>query len=112
MSLGNQTIHRIYTCLNCKGQIAYKEQVKDKWRKKCPFCNKNSLLLDKAVLSLSTIIGLNESKTFLSLAQKNTERRNKELGIKKKKKPFWRKKDKVNFEVLKNPTKYVNEGYT
>ena len=110
MSLGNQTIHRIYSCSNCKGQLAYKEKVKDKWRKRCPFCNKNSLLLDKAVLTLSTIIGLNEPKTFKSLAEKNTERRNKELGIKKKRNPFWRKSNKVNFEVLKNPNRYVSEG--
>jgi hypothetical protein len=114
MSIADSTIHRIYSCTNedCKCQVAFKELVKDKWRKKCPFCKKHSLVLDRASVTLSTFVDNNVAKTMGMASQQNTARREKENPLPKKEIPFWRQKEKINFNVLKNPQKYIATGQT
>lgn len=111
MSIADSTIVRIYSCSNCNCQISFKEQVKDKWKKRCPFCKKHSLVLDKATVTLSTFIDSNTPKTMGMASQQNTARREKENPIEKKKTPFWRSKEKINFNILKNPEKYITTGH-
>src|SRR5688500_17814507 len=112
MSLSEVKICRIYDCTNeaCKAQVAYNETLGDKWRKVCPFCKKHSLLLDRAVSSLSVFTDSTKAKTLGMLGQVNQQRREKEEGIQKKAKPFWRQKDRVNFNVLRNPAQYITTG--
>ena len=112
MGIADQTIHRIYDCTNeeCGCKVSFKEKVKNKWRKKCPFCNKKTLVLDKAVLSISTFVDTNTPRTMGMQSQVNTARREKENPLPKKELPFWRQKEKINFNILKNPQKYISTG--
>jgi type IV secretory pathway VirD2 relaxase len=117
-SFFDSTIHRIYECTNkkCEAKIHLEEQVKDMWKTTCPFCEKESLQLESAQLVAPVFIDLNKPKTIGSLGEKNYQlaiKEGRDTGIKKKdkKKPWWRKNDKVNFNVLKNPNKYVETGY-
>lgn len=115
MPLKDQTIHRVYACTDpaCEAKICYKETVGDPWRKLCPFCNKESLILDSAHLDLSTIMDLSKPKTIGTLGEKNYREAVKQGKIqpKKKFKPFWRKKDKIDFSILKNPNNYIQTGH-
>jgi hypothetical protein len=112
MSLTEQSIQRIYRCTNkeCETELAYKEKVGDKWRKKCPLCGKHSLLLDRANLNISTMVDTYMAKTLGSISDQNSRRKEKEEGFNKKPKPFWRNSDKINYNILKNPNQYVNKG--
>lgn len=115
MPLSEQTIHRIYDCKNaeCAAKIALTEKVGDPWMKTCPFCEQDTLLLDKAVLSLSGIVGMKNRTTLGSLSDENRRSYEKEHGKDKFHKdiPFWRKSSKLNMEILKNPQKYVETGH-
>ena len=112
MSLSDQKIVRIYQCTHkaCEAKMSYIEAVGKKWRKMCPICRKRSLVLDSAHLNISTFIDVNNPRTFGGCSDKNTYRREKEGLAPKKETPFWRKNKKINYNVLKNPKKYVETG--
>lgn len=112
MPIADQTINRLYRCTNeeCETEVAYKEKVSQKWRKKCPFCKKHTLILESGNLSMTLMIDVKKPTTLGSLGQVNQARKDKEEGVKGPTRPFWRKKDKVDFNVLKNPKKYIMEG--
>lgn len=112
MSVGDVSIHRVYSCSNnqCGCQIAYKERVKDKWRKRCPFCKKHSLILDKATTNISFVKSYKDFSTFGMISDQNKKRLEQEEGVKENKTPFWRKSKKINFNVLRNPAKYIQTG--
>jgi putative FmdB family regulatory protein len=110
----NSTVYRIYKCDNCKYEFDIIQTISDKWKKKCPNCKKNQLFIKEAQLNMSLIIDSQIPKTVGTLAEKNTEKLSKQgkidLKSKKKSKPFWRDKDKINYNILKNPEKYVSTG--
>ena len=116
MSLAEMLIKRIYKCTNekCKGEILYEQKVKDKFRKRCPFCHKHSLII-KEVLSCFTIID-KTPKTLGTLGEKNFKELAKYSDMSEyqpKPKQWWRKnKKKIDYTILKNPAKYVEKGYT
>lgn len=112
MALSDQKIVRVYKCTNepCEAQMSYMETVSKKWRKKCPICKKRSLVLESASLNISTFIDLQNPKTFGGCSDKNMIRREKEGSQEDKKPPFWRKNKKINYNILKNPKKYVDTG--
>ena len=112
MALADQRIIRVYRCTNeaCEAEMSYIETVSKKWRKACPICKKRSLVLEKANLSISTLVDLNNPKTFGGCSDKNIARREKEGLAPKKETPFWRKGKKINYNILKNPKKYVETG--
>jgi len=115
MSILDVEIYRIYRCCACQGEIGYAQKPTDDWIKTCPLCNKDELLLHKAISNISTIVGFNDPKTLGALAEKNSREREKQglsnKGIKDKgEKPWWRKNSKINFDVLKNPNRYIEQG--
>jgi len=117
MGLFDQDITNTYKCEECKGEIAVKQLVKDPWVKTCPFCQKETLIHKSGNLGMSFFIDQENPKSIGMLGQKNTERALKEgktlkdLGFKEKApKPWWRKSEKINYDVLKNPTRYTMEG--
>lgn len=113
-------VHRHYKCRNpeCEAEIVKTQKCTEDFIRICPFCGKEEFSL---VSGTSTIIGtvdLQEGKTIGSIAEKNTQRRLKEgtikpedalnwQGKKKKPRPWWRKTDKPDFSILKNPKKYM-----
>ncbi len=114
MGISDFSINRVYACTNqdCKCQLAIQQKVSDKWRKKCPFCHKMSLVLESACMNLSTMIDTKVPKTLGSMSQHNRKRDEIEKGVEPSKpKPFWRSKQKINYEVLKNPQKYIATGH-
>jgi hypothetical protein len=117
-SFFDSTVHRIYACENseCEAKIHCEETVKDPWQKVCPFCNQESLILESANLAAPAFIDLKQPKTVGSLGEKNYEKAVKEgkkTGVEREgRTPFWRKNKKINYNVLKNPNKYINTGYT
>jgi hypothetical protein len=116
-SFFDSSIYRVYSCTNekCSGKIGCNEMVKDKWQTQCPFCQEESLVLDSAHLAMPAFIDLNQPKTIGSLGEKNAEkarREGKQLGTTQPHKPFWRNKNKIDFNVLKNPNNYIQTGYT
>ncbi len=112
MALSDQIVSRVYKCDNpdCAAEIAYEQKVSDPWKKKCPFCKKMKLYIDSGSMNISLTINLNNPRTLGLVAEKNRERAEKEGKIFGRKKPFWRKKDKIDFSILKNPKKYVETG--
>ncbi len=112
MAISDLEVIRIYSCTNaeCAGQLSMKQKASEKWRKKCPFCKKFSLVLDSASLTISTFIDTKKPKTLGSMSQENRKRKEKEFGPEVDTKPFWRKSKKIDFNILKNPRKYVQSG--
>ena len=115
-TLANTIIKRVYRCINkkCMAEMLYTQKVKDKFRKKCPCCNKHSLII-KSSVSPFTFID-KEPRTLGTLGEKNLKEVSKYVDIPEaqpKPKPWWRKnKKKIDYTILKNPTKYVEKGYT
>lgn len=108
-------ITRIYKCHNCKAVLRVTQHCSEGFLKECPFCYKDELLIESGKSSMSFIIRGDGNRTIGSIAEENTRRREKETGEafpgrKKKEKPWWRKSDKVNTEILKNPEKYILTG--
>lgn len=106
-SVWNQYINRVYKCTNCECVISYKEKVTKSFRKKCPLCSTNCLLFETADSPFTVFIDLNKPKTLGAISDQNIKRKEVERASKKKKKPWWRKTDKINFDILKNPTGYL-----
>ncbi len=113
--LAEQTIYREYRCTNpnCEAKISFTQKAKDKWKKVCPFCRKHSLLMEHANMALSGLIDTKKAKTFGAVSDENRLRKQKETGIDTmapKAPPFWRKKNKIDYSILKNPKKYIETG--
>jgi hypothetical protein len=116
MSIFDSDITRIYKCTNieCEGIISCKQKVKDDWIKTCPFCGKDELVIESGEINMSIMFDLNKPKTLGMVSQKNADRKIKEgnltFNADKKKVPFWRKNKKINYDILKNPNRYIAEG--
>ncbi len=110
------SVYRIYKCDNCEGIIGLKQKVKDKWKKKCPICSKYKLFIQSGSLKLELMIDHTIPKTLGSLAEKNRDKRLKEgkdtKGFKDTHSPtpLWRDNKKINYDILKNPAKYIEKG--
>lgn len=102
-------VYRIYKCYECEGEIGVEQTLKDDWLKECPFCSKEALLIKEGNLASQAMVDVKKPKTLGSLSEKNRDKKIKEgedtTGMRKK--PFWRDSHKINFDILKNPTKYV-----
>lgn len=111
MSIADATTNRTYKCDQCSYEFTLRQQIKDKWKKKCPNCGKNKLYLLSADISVSASIDTKKAKTVGFQADLNTERMAKEGTLPEgPKKPWYRKGRKPNLDVLKNPRKYVETG--
>lgn len=114
MSINNIEIKRIYRCCNkeCEGIIQTTQMATEDFLKTCPFCHQEELVIETAKLNLSFFIDTNKPKTFGAQSDLNTKQREKEFGKKphSKDKPWYRKSDKVDFQILRNPHKYIVEG--
>ena len=112
--LAESTIYRKYRCLNCQVIIGCKQLVKDDWLRVCPHCEKEELIIQSGELSVSVLTDINKPKTIGTLSEQN--RREKErrgdtdIDKRKADKPWWRKDKKINYDVLKNPTEYIQTG--
>ena len=107
-------ICRIYKCHNkmCGCKISVVQKLTDDWLTTCPFCHQEELYVESGKMSLSVAIDTHNPKTLGMLASKNTESKLKtgEITHNSKQRPWWRKKDKVDFDVLKKPDRYIFEG--
>lgn len=92
------------------GIISIKQKATEDFIKTCPFCHQEELIIETAKLSISTYIDMSKPKTFGSQSELNTKNKEKESQKSKNKKPWYRKQDKVNFNILKNPHKYITTG--
>jgi hypothetical protein len=118
MGIFDSTIVRYYRCTDekCQGEICVEEKVKDDWQTKCPFCGLESLILDRADSNISIFMDYSKPKTIGALAEQNTKEKIKTGEMEqiqkeeRKNLPFWRKSKKINYQVLKNPQKYIREG--
>ena len=98
------TVTRVYKCCKCEGMIAVEQQASEDFLKDCPFCKKPELLIESGHTNLSFVVDLNKPKTVGALAEKNRKYAiNEGLYDKKTKK-------KYNYDILKNPNKYIAEG--
>ncbi|TXT66086.1 MAG: hypothetical protein BAJALOKI3v1_50086 [Promethearchaeota archaeon] len=115
MSIANCNVYRVYRCCNCKAEIGINQLASDDWFKNCPMCKQDELIIKSAKLSINTIVDGQTPQTIGSLADKNRDIKLKNGEIKEKKKPprpWWRKSDKINFDILKNPRRYIETGKT
>lgn len=106
-------ITRVYECKSCESVVAFEESASKAFRKRCPVCNKHALLLKEGISNLSIFVDSTRPKTLGALAEKNTEdklKRGESIEDPLRKKPFWRKSNKINYKVLSNPGKYVQTG--
>jgi putative FmdB family regulatory protein len=109
----DSSIERTYECLSCKHKFCVVQKLKDKWKKRCPSCKKHELVITDSNTNVQTMVDVNKPKTLGCLADKNRDRKEKlgETTEGMRKKPFWRKDYKINYNILKDPNKYVKKGY-
>ena len=114
MGIEDCTIYRTYRCDACKALVQYEQKTTDKWKKKCPICNKNKLYLDSAHTTIDTIMELNSPISLGMIGSKNFQRAERDgtlpKGIENKKRPFWRKSKRPDSRILKNPEKFIRTG--
>lgn len=111
-------ISRVYRCTSCQYQEHVVQKASDDFLHKCPACKKDDLVIEEANCGLNVAVGINSPKTIGALAEKNRtiKERNGELspkdidGLRGTKKPWWRKKNKIDYSILKNPEKYIKKG--
>lgn len=115
-SLFDAEVYRVYKCTDdtCDASIGVTQAAKDPWLIKCPFCEKDTLVIHSGSLkNIHTLVGVNSPTTLGSLAEQNTLEKKKKGESTKREggfKPWWRKDDKVNFNILKNPKRYIETG--
>lgn len=110
-NLANSIVKRTYKCSSCGTLHYFEQKASEKFKKKCPNCGKRELYIHEAVSSVG--IDMKEVKTVGMLADINTRRMEKEGTLPtegKKKRPWWRKSDKIDQRILKNPIKYIETG--
>lgn len=111
MSLKDIEIYRTYKCTECEGIIGLTQGAVDDFIKDCPFCGRQTMLMDSAETNLTFLFDLKKPKTLGMIAQTNEASNEKEYGPAEPKwKPWWRDKHRVNFDILKNPSRYIEEG--
>lgn len=114
MSINNIEINRIYRCCNkkCEGMIQITQKATEDFLKACPFCHQDELVIETAKLNLSFFIDANKPKTFGAQSDLNTKHREQMFGKKQKSPntPWYRKSDRVDFKILRDPHKYITEG--
>lgn len=112
----DSVIRRIYSCENkdCLAKVGYDQKITANFKKKCPVCKKNTLLLYSGELNTCIIMDSKQPKTIGSLGEKNyqnAEKEGKDIFKRKNAKiPFWRNDRQVNIDALKNPSKYIETG--
>ena len=98
------TVTRVYKCSKCDGVIAVDQDASECFLRDCPFCHQEELLIESGHMNISFVIDLNKPKTVGALAESNKKYAiNEGLYDKKTKK-------KYNYDILKNPNKYIVEG--
>jgi DNA-directed RNA polymerase subunit RPC12/RpoP len=110
-NLSDSIVKRTYRCLSCKTDHYFEQKASEKFKKKCPNCGKRELYIHEA--SSSVGIDMKKVKTVGMLADINTRRMEKEGTLPqmgKKKRPWWRKSDKIDQRILKDPIKYIETG--
>lgn len=113
-----QSVYRVYQCLNpeCQGEFGTTQGACDEFCKICPACGLEELVIKFANASFISLIGINQARTFGMIGQKNQQEKERREGIKKKHIPSWRsgnkRESKINFDILKNPNKYIETGET
>jgi hypothetical protein len=113
MSIAESTVDRVYECLCCKAEISVKQLATEGFHKECPLCEKDELVIKSARSSVNIQIEPNSPKTMGMIAQKNTREMEKEQKVPPgttQKTPWWRKEKKINYDILKNPTKFIETG--
>ena len=116
-------VNRHYRCRNdeCAAEIVITQMATDDFVRLCPFCEQETMGLVSGDCKISMVMDLTKAKTVGSVAEKNRARmeKNGEItkdqaeswsGKKKAKRPWWRKTDKINFDILKNPKRYIQTG--
>lgn len=102
-----------YECESCNHRMEQRQSMKDKPLRKCPSCRKNKL-----TRIISGGMGFYDMtpKTLGGIADRNA-RDLRKAGMmppskaKRKPAPWWRKdKDKIDYDVLRNPRRYVATG--
>lgn len=109
--LQTATVYRVYKCLDCEGQVGIEQTLIEDFIKLCPFCDKESMVISSGTLGISIVMDSKKPKTLGAQSDHNIRQDEKEGKFRSDKpKPFYRPKQKVNFDVLKNPSKYVGTG--
>ena len=108
-------ITRLYKCTNseCECEISYTQKASEKFKKKCPFCHDRSLVIKESECNIGCFVDNKSPKTLGMLANKNAEEKAKRGELTegfKGKPPCWRKSHKINYDILKNPKKYISTG--
>ena len=110
-------VYRVYRCDNneCGCEVGCEQKAAEDWKVTCPLCEKDTLYLRTGKLVDSVaMIDINTPKTMGSMADKNRDDRLRKgedtSGMVSTETPFWRKNKKINFDILKKPSKYVNTG--
>lgn len=109
MSWLDQEIYRIYRCSECSAEIGINQLAKDDWITECPICGKESMLIKSGQSKgVSLCSDTKTPKTLGMLAEKNRDNKEKRgedtSGFVKTKRP------KYNFDILKNPKRYIETG--
>lgn len=105
--LGDADISRVYACTeeDCEAEFLFHQKIKDDFIKECPVCHKLSLVITQAKSNISFIFDSKKAKTFGMQSQRNLENDEK-AGNKSK----IVKKKKVDYDILKDPKKYIMTG--
>jgi putative FmdB family regulatory protein len=99
-----------YACEKCNNIVEIFHSMFDKTEKKCEECG--TILIKQ--ISVPTMV-IEKGRTIGAIAEENTKRALKEGKIppgheKKPPRPWYRPKDKINKDILKNPQKYIRTG--
>ena len=112
--LGDLEIYRIYECTeeDCGCEIGVVQTAKEGFIKECPECSKETLVMKSGKANMSIFIDPDKPKTLGMQGQMN--RREQEANGTQmdpvKKKPWWRSKYKIDYDILKNPKRYIETG--
>jgi hypothetical protein len=108
-------VRRVYKCheQDCGGLFAIVQKATDNFLVECPFCEKESLLIETGSLSIETCVKVDSSVTRQAERQEKRENWQKNRNIRKPstEKPWWRDGE-INFDILKNPRGYILNGDT
>ena len=105
-----------YQCENNNCRLGFEccQSIKDNALKKCPHCNKKTLIR-LIGFGLGIIIKTNTPTTLGHLAEQNTKKMGKSQNIDSKKIPWWRKTQSgkalpIDFKILKDPKGHIEKA--